>query len=186
AAVLAAPGPPGPGGPPGGTAAVLVAARDLPAGEKLDGDEVSVAELPADRVPAGAVRAPGGARGRVLAAPVRHGEPLTDRRLLGPALLAGYGEPGGERHVAAPVRVADAGSAALLRPGDRIDVLAGPPGGEGGAARVVAAGVRVIAVPPVRGRGAGEGALVVLAVPRSVAVELAGAAAASPLAVTLS
>ncbi len=51
---------------------------------------------------------------------MRAGETITDVRLVGPALLAGYGD----QLVAAPVRIADAGSAALLQPGDVIDVLA--------------------------------------------------------------
>jgi pilus assembly protein CpaB len=193
---------------PGRRSPVLVAAHDLPAGAGLRASDVTTARLPPRQVPAGAVTRLGEATGRTLAGPVRSGEPITDLRLLGPALLAGYGD--GKRLVAAPVRIADAGTAALLRPGDRIDVLAGsgagPPGvdvsgvdgadaraapGAGGAARVVASGARVVAVPrPPRdgGGGAGtggEGALVVLAVPRPVAARLAGAAAVSALAVTL-
>ena len=85
------------------------------------------------------------------------GATITDVRLVGPALLAGYGG----RLVAAPVRIADAGSARLLQPGDVIDVLAadgasgigdgtaaGTAGGPvAGEARLVASGVRVVAVP---------------------------------------
>lgn len=174
------------------TEPVVVAARDLPAGARLHGDDVAVARLPADRVPDGAVRRLPGARGHTLAGPVRRGEPLTDRRFLGPALLAGYGrehERERERFVAAPVRIADAASARLLRPGDRVDVLAGPRE-RGGDAEVVAAGVRVLAVPARPGAdttaGEGAGALVVLAVPRGEATALAGAEATSRrLAVTL-
>lgn len=88
--------------------------------------------------------------------------------------------------VRAPVRIADAGAVRLLRPGDRVDVLA--------AARVVAVAAPVVAVPPDApdppdGSGAvgrpGEGALIVLAVPRRTAAVLTGAAASTPLAVTL-
>jgi Flp pilus assembly protein CpaB len=63
--------------------------------------------------------------GRLVAGPVRRGEPLTDVRLLGPSLLAAVAR--GPDVVAVPVRFADAGAAALLRPGDRVDVLAAPP-----------------------------------------------------------
>lgn len=90
--------------------------------------------------------------------------------------------------VSAPVRIADAATVRLLRPGDRIDVIAAPPlragATEDGApeARVVATGVRVTDVPRTDD---GDGALVVLAVPRAAATRLAGAGASSPLVVTL-
>ena len=75
-------------------------------------------------------------------APMRRSEPLTDARLLGPGLLAGYGTG----LVATPVRIADADAAKLLSPGDVIDVLAVPTGFEHAApsAQAVAHDVRVI------------------------------------------
>lgn len=85
-----------------------------------------------------------------------------------------------------PVRIADAAVAALLRPGDRVDVLAG--------AHVVARCADVLAVPErtvpspagaVPDGGGPTGGLVVLSVPRPTAAALSGAAAVSPLAVTL-
>ncbi|MFI6059835.1 RcpC/CpaB family pilus assembly protein [Streptomyces sp. NPDC051286] len=94
--------------------------------------------------------------------------------------------------VSAPVRIADAATVRLLRPGDRVDVIAA--GGAGADARVVAKGARVAAVPrapaegwaedPAEGPAAG-GALVVLSVPRSTAASLAGAGISGRLAVTL-
>ncbi|WP_436319066.1 hypothetical protein [Streptomyces virginiae] len=90
--------------------------------------------------------------------------------------------PAAVRMVSAPVRIADAATVRLLRPGDRVDVVAAeraqPP-------RVVAAGARVAEVP-VAEQGAGDGgALVVLSVPRETARALVGAGALTPLAVTL-
>jgi hypothetical protein len=112
--------------------------------------------------------------------------------------------------VRAPVRIADAAAVRLLRPGDRVDVLA--------ASRVVARNAPVVSVPGfgeperwagsgggTRGRSAGPGAgmpsmddsglsmgappsvgaLVVLRVSRGVAAALSGAAADSPLGVVL-
>jgi hypothetical protein len=100
--------------------------------------------------------------------------------------------------VTAPVRIADGATVRLLRPGDRVDVIAAD---GGGAARVVASGARVTGVPEPpavpgvdatrAGAGAGPvpaaeaGALVVLSVPRADAARLAGAGAAGRLAVTL-
>jgi hypothetical protein len=67
----------------------------------------------------------------------------------------------------APVRIADAGTVQLISPGDHIDVItAGSTG-----TRLLAASVPVLAVPRrVQGE---QGALVVLAVPRTQAVHLA-------------
>jgi hypothetical protein len=87
--------------------------------------------------------------------------------------------------VAAPVRIADGATVRLLRPGDRVDVIAAEESASGGAgdARVVARGARVTRVP---GPGIAEsGALVVLSVPRETAARLAGAGATSRLAVTM-
>ncbi|SDC97776.1 hypothetical protein SAMN05216505_104320 [Streptomyces prasinopilosus] len=87
--------------------------------------------------------------------------------------------------VTAPVRIADAATVRLLRPGDRVDVIAAEERGAGGAARVVARGARVTEVPePLEDTGTG-GALVVLSVPRAAAAGLAGASATARLAVTL-
>ncbi|MEU6862677.1 hypothetical protein ABZ924_05265 [Streptomyces sp. NPDC046876] len=90
--------------------------------------------------------------------------------------------PAPVRMVSAPVRIADAATVRLLRPGDRVDVVAAE---RTGASRVVAAGARVAEVPaPEQGAGDG-GALVVLAVPRETARELLGAGAVARLAVAL-
>ncbi|MCW7991159.1 hypothetical protein XF35_39620, partial [Streptomyces platensis subsp. clarensis] len=87
----------------------------------------------------------------------------------------------------------DAETVRLLRPGDRVDVIAAPGmttvgvgGGSGGSeARVVASGVRVAEVPGPGETRSDGGALVVLSVPRPTAVALAGAGMTSQLAVTL-
>ncbi|ATL28408.1 hypothetical protein KY5_3390 [Streptomyces formicae] len=107
-----------------------------------------------------------------------------------PRARAAAAEPAREQRsverVTAPVRIADADAVRLLRPGDRVDVIAadGSPAG-GGAPRVVAAGARVSEVPE-RGEGPVEsGALVVLSVRRDTAARLAGAGAQARLAVTL-
>ncbi|QFR02661.1 hypothetical protein F9278_19600 [Streptomyces phaeolivaceus] len=87
--------------------------------------------------------------------------------------------------VTAPVRIADGATVRLLRPGDRVDVIAAEESATGaGAARVVARGARVAKVPTAVDT-AESGALVVLTVPRRTAARLAGAGVASRLAVTL-
>ncbi len=86
--------------------------------------------------------------------------------------------------VTAPVRIADGATVRLLRPGDRVDVIAAEESATGaGTARVVARGARVSKVPTVSATE--SGALIVLTVPRRTATRLAGAGATSRLAVTL-
>jgi hypothetical protein len=109
-----------PAAPP--TVPVLVAAHDLVAGATLSLADLRSASLPPAAVPGGALRPGADVLGRLVAGPVRRGEPLTDVRLLGPSLLAALAR--GPGVVAVPVRFADSGAAALLRAGDHVDVLA--------------------------------------------------------------
>ncbi|MFJ9620705.1 RcpC/CpaB family pilus assembly protein [Streptomyces sp. NPDC101181] len=93
------------------------------------------------------------------------------------------------RLVSAPVRIADAATVRLLRPGDRVDVIAVGAAADD-EARVVARGVRVAEVPdsgPEGGAGGPEpGALVLLSVERSTATALLGAGTSGRLAVAVS
>ncbi len=146
--------------PPPTTEPVLVAARDLASGEPVAAGDLVEARYAAGTAPQGLAEDP---VGRVLAAPLRRGEPVTDVRLVGADLAAAH--PG---RVAAPVRLPDASMAALLRPGDRVDLVAADPQG-GGAAEVVASRLPVLAVPAAgadateSGAGAAAGRLVLLA-----------------------
>jgi Flp pilus assembly protein CpaB len=164
------------------TTEVLVASTDLPAGVTLRQEHVELVRLPGSATPSGALSSPAAVTGRLLAGPVRAGEPLTDVRLLGPALIEGYG--GGR--VAAPVRIADAEAVRLLRPGDRIDVMAADPQGRVETA-LVAPDTPVIVVP--RGGGGtnqdSSGAIVVLAVSPDTASRLAKASVSGPISFTL-
>ena len=154
--------------------AVVAARRDLAAGTTLTADDLMTVELPRAVLPAGVVEV-AALPGRVLAGPVRRGEPLTDVRLLGDALLTQLGPS----TVATPVRLADRGSAALLRAGYRIDVLAADPQG-GSSASGAASDGTVLAVPSLED-DPGEGALVVLAAPSWMAARLAAAATGARL-----
>ncbi|SDF52698.1 Flp pilus assembly protein CpaB [Klenkia brasiliensis] len=166
------PAPAAPGAP--AVAGVVVAGADLPAGRPLGADDLVTAEWPTGLVPDGAARDPAELTGAVLAAPVRRGEPVTDARVVGPGLWARV--PQGQ--VAAPVRLADLAVAALLRAGDRVDVLATTSDGD---TRVVAAGALVLAAPP---EGPDPG-LLVLAVAETTAAELATATTQATLSATL-
>jgi Flp pilus assembly protein CpaB len=125
--------------PPPTAVDVAVAARDLPAGTVLGPGDLRTVGFAPGSVPAGASYY---ALGRTLAAPLRAGEPVTDVRVVGPALTEGY--PG---LTAVPVRLPDAAMVDLLRVGDRVDLVSADPQGSG--ASVVATDVPVLAVPAV-------------------------------------
>ncbi len=161
------------------TAQVVTATRDLLSGRPLEPGDLRLTAVPLATVPDGAVVSLSDAVGRRVAGSVRRGEALTDVRLLGAGLVRGRGV------VAAPVRLADPATAALLRAGDRVDVLGVlTDGGAGAPAQTLAAGLEVLSVPA--GDAAdGEGALVVLGASSETAARLAAAAVTSRLSVTV-
>ncbi|MGY2079735.1 Flp pilus assembly protein CpaB [Modestobacter sp. SYSU DS0657] len=175
------PAPVAPAGPV--TVPVVVAATDLPAGAALTADVLTVVRLPGTAAPAGAATEPGALAGQVLASPVRAGEPVTDVRLVGPGLWSAV--PDGQ--VAAPVRLADLAVASLLRPGDRVDVLAAAGQGAEPSVAVIATGALVVTTPAPGGDGppTNDAGLLVLAVDPDTAGRLAAAAATGTLTVTL-
>jgi Flp pilus assembly protein CpaB len=162
---------------------VVIANADLAAGAVLAPDHLAVGRWPARLVPAGAVEFPDELTGRTLAGALRRGEAVTDARLVGPGLTRSL--PHGQ--VAAPVRLADLAVAELVRPGDRVDVLA--TASDSADAEVVVAGALVLApssrtehdsTDPAAGTG-----LLLLAVDAGTAARLAAAAASDTLSVTL-
>ena len=175
AAVLAArPHAPDPPARPVPTLTVLVATRDLAAGRLLSTGAVRPETLPRAAAPHGVLRPGDRISGRRLAAPVRQGEPLTDVRFTDAGAATTAHAPG---TVSVPVRLADADTAALLRPGDHVDVLALPAGAQSGPARVIARDLPIVTVPRPRAASATDGALVVLAAPEPIVGLLAGTAA---------
>jgi hypothetical protein len=165
--------------PPPDVRPVPTVARDLPAGVTLTARDVVIVDYPPGVAPTGLAADP---VGRVLAAPMRAGEPLTDVRLVGAPLAAAYRD-----EVVVPVRLPDAGMAALLHVGDRIDLVAADP--QGSLARTVAGGVTVVALPAVDDEdvaGALSGRLVLVATPVEVRESLAQAAVTGFLTFTYS
>jgi pilus assembly protein CpaB len=179
-----------PGVAPAGTP-VLVAARDLAPGVALAPTDVVVRTLPAEAVPGGALADPAGVTGRQVVGGVRAGEALTDVRLLGPtAAVAAAGVPDA---AGVPVRLADAGVAALLAPGARVDLVGAGPGAAGVTAPdavepapvVLASGAVVLAVLPAPDRTAGSAPVVVVALPAGLAARVATASLREEVTVTL-
>ena len=107
----------------GPTVPVLVAARQLAAGEVASRQSVRLATWPAALSPRGALTSADAAVGRRVATAMGPGEPITEHRLSSGALLAG--QPAGT--VAVHVVLGDPGTIEMLGPGDRVD-LVGPQG----------------------------------------------------------
>ncbi|PSK98404.1 Flp pilus assembly protein CpaB [Murinocardiopsis flavida] len=174
--------------PPAATAEVLVAARDLNALAPLSGADFATRSQERGTVPDGALPPTAPPRGASLSAPMRKGEVFTGARIAEP-LTAGYGAA----LVAAPVRIADRGTAALLRPGTRVDVIAAaqdPLAAEVDAdsaatAEVVAADRPVVALPREQAGEGEPGALIVIAATREEARRLAIGTLAGRLSVTI-
>jgi len=114
---------------------VVVAAHDLTAGDELTADDLRVTSVPAHLVPSGTPRADE-LPGRRVTASVPAGLPLV-AGLVGAVLSDGalvddarFGLPPPPGTVTVPVRLVDPAVARILRPGDRVDLVA-PHGGDG-------------------------------------------------------
>lgn len=180
ASAVAAHGPPVRDQSRATSAQVVVAARDLGVGATLTGHDLTIVAWPRELIPSGASPRTSRLVGRRLAAPLRKREAVTTTRLVGADLTTGLA-PG---EVAAVV-LTDAGAATLVRPGDRVDILAGPSDGAafdsqpvqaGGAtagAILVAEAVAVLAVlPPTDTMGASGDAHVLVATDRGTALRI--------------
>lgn len=149
---------------------IVVVARDLMPGHVLTRSDLMVADWPRDLGPGGVVADPGALVGKALGAGMSRGEAVTAARVRGPGLLTGA--PAGL--VAAHIRLADPAMAAMVKPGDQVDLISS-------AGEVVATDVVVLAVDPSpEGSGwsataSGPPSGVVVAVGRGEAVRLATA-----------
>lgn len=101
---------------------MVVAARDLLPGTRLDADDLALQNHPEKYLPDGALRSLDLAVGKVISAPVFTGEPITARRLGRTGGLSSV-IPAGMRAYSLGV---DSGASLdfLPRPGDRVDVIA--------------------------------------------------------------
>ena len=155
---------------------VVVAAADIAAGATVRAADLSVRRWPSELAPAGALADPAGADGRVLVGAARSGEAITDVRLAGPAAALG----GTAGSAAVPVRLADAGVAALLVPGSRVDVVT--VGAQSGEPVVLATAAGVLAVLP---PDSTSGRLVLVGLPAGTAARVAAASLTEEVAITL-
>jgi pilus assembly protein CpaB len=169
---------------------VVVATHDVGAGHQLTADDLRVAGWAAPMRPGAALADVASAMGRVTAGPLERDSAVTEGNLLGPGLLTG--QPAGL--LAVPVRLAEPVAAALVRRGDRVDVIAAS------GSPVVTSAVVLARLPSQPDTGAGwgglgdgsagsfgasGGAVVILGVPVEQASELARAQAAGALAIAV-
>lgn len=106
--------------PPPFTEAVVVAAHDVPAGAVLSPADLRVEHLPPRGVPGTAYRAEEDLIGRGVAVALPRGLPVVDTLLEGARF--GIDAPAGT--VVVPVHLSGAAGGGLLRPGDRVDLVA--------------------------------------------------------------
>ncbi|RNL78283.1 SAF domain-containing protein [Nocardioides marmorisolisilvae] len=150
--------------PPAGEL-VVTAAHDLTSGSTLGADDLTRTRFRPGSTPDGSFGSPERLVGRTLLAPLTRGSPLTARQVLGRSALAGYPDD-----VAIGLRIPDEDAAALLDPGDRVDLVASDPQGERPTETLVHDAV-VLALPEpdpdaVRLGSEGAGRLVLFAVPK--------------------
>lgn len=150
------------------TVPVAVALGAVPAGASLTADDVDVRAYPAAWAPPGSYATVAEVVGRTASAPLAAGEPVTATRLVSAAERGAF---------AVPVRLQDTDVAALLEPGQRLDIVRAR---SDGTAAVIAQDVLVITVPRRSAGGAfgGErvpGSLVLVEADRATAVRLAAA-----------
>lgn len=131
--------------PPPPTVDVAVTARPIAAGSELTRDDIAVRAVAADLAPPGTVHTVRGLLGRAAVVGLPAGAPL-HRTLVsdtGVSAAAPHGT------VVVPVRLSDDAVAALLRPGDRVDLLSGTTSGSEptGAPQYLARGALVLPVP---------------------------------------
>ena len=158
---------------------VVKAKSHLPGGTVLSGTDLMLDPVVASDVPEGVVTDPNDLVGKTLAAPVAENQMMTLLTTTAPRASVS------PDHVIAPLRLADTAVAALLRPGDVVDVVAADADGEQPAV-AIAAGARVITVPEVPGDRAGpgpDGGLVLIDVDSHTATVLAQAAASATLSI---
>lgn len=175
AAVLTGVAAASPAGPP--TLTVLRATSQLAGGVVVTAADLEVDTVVRDDAPADALSDPADVVGHTLAAPVADGQMMTGLTLVSTRSALPRG------HVVAPLRLADADLAALLRPGEVVDVIAAD--SQSPKASVVASGVRVVTVPAVADKDTQtqSGALVLVEVDPAQAALIARAAVSGTLTI---
>jgi len=110
---------------------IVVAMKDVPMGDPVPPELVCLEEWPKDKIPKGAITKLEDVENRRPKARIFAGSPILESQLLGKGVLgqgASDSIPKGLRVIAVKVNEVS-GSASLIRPGDRVDVLVHIPRG---------------------------------------------------------
>ncbi|MGK2902457.1 MAG: SAF domain-containing protein [Mycobacterium sp.] len=169
--------------PAGERTDVVIALQDLDPGTPLSSSDVAVQSRFAATVPDGASKI-GDVLGTTLAGPARRGEVITDVRLLGSRLTEATAGPDAR---IVPLHLADEALVDLIRVGDVLDVLAAgsAQAGPDTPPEVIATEAVVALVSAESAGPAGSaGRVVLVALPRSAANAVAGAALTRRITVT--
>lgn len=169
--------------PAGERTDVVIALQDLDPGTPLTSSDVAVQSRFAATVPDGASKI-GDVLGTTLAGPARRGEVITDVRLLGSRLTEATAGPDAR---IVPLHLADEALVDLIRVGDVLDVLAAgsAEAGPDTPPEVIATEAVVALVSAESAGPAGSaGRVVLVALPRSAANAVAGAALTRQITVT--
>ncbi|MEL4358625.1 MULTISPECIES: SAF domain-containing protein [unclassified Luteococcus] len=166
--------------PPEPGHAVLVTSADLPAGHRVTARDLQIRHYPEALLPRQVLTAPDELVGRILAAPVTRGSPMTRAATVSVSLSPGAGE------LLVPFRVADPSVLALVQVGDRVTVVSA---GSDGQVITLASRVRVAAVPSGDGdagaAGDGPASMLVVAAKPDVASRLAAWSTGQGLGIAL-
>jgi hypothetical protein len=169
--------------PAGERTDVVIALQDLDPGTPLTSSDVAVQSRFAATVPDGASKI-GDVLGTTLAGPARRGEVITDVRLLGSRLTEATAGPDAR---IVPLHLADEALVDLIRVGDVLDVLAAGSAEAGpDTPPEVIATEAVVALVSAESAGppGSAGRVVLVALPRSAANAVAGAALTRQITVT--
>jgi Flp pilus assembly protein CpaB len=161
--------------PHGDRTEIVVATHDLASGVELTANDVRLETRTAATVPDGAQSDVDAVVGATLAGPARHGEVLTDVRVLGPRLAESVAGPDAR---IVPLPLADSAVLDLVRPGDVVDVLAASSeaGADAHPQLVTTNAVVVLVSEKPKGAGNGGDRVVLVAVGARAANEVAAAA----------
>jgi pilus assembly protein CpaB len=107
----------------------LVATRDLSVGTRIQDSDISIRQINPASAPAGVLKASEQAIGQVVSSPILEGQ-FVDARQVAPSrnaslLGTGLDVPAGYRIIGLPIAPA-AAVGGVLKPGDRVDVMAIP------------------------------------------------------------
>lgn len=160
---------------------VAVATADLRPGTTLSAEDVRLQKRSEATLPDGSLRSLDSLVGSTLAGAARRGEILTDARVLG-SRLAGLSAGPNARVV--PLHLADTAVLDLIRPGDVVDVLGAPATDAEATPRMLASAAVVVLVSAATA-GPGDGRVVLVALPASVATTVAGASLVQTMTLTI-